>query len=411
MRILVVSNLYPPVERGGYERECWAVARRLAERGDELLVLTSSLERERAPAGEEGVLRELPFLRYRPDDSLRAPAAALRGARSARDALARFRPELVFVWNGAQIPHSALYVLGTAGVPLAFRVCEHWFGRLFTDDRFMRHLYPGDRGLRRAWAGLVRGINRLPQLRLDPGVALPAAISWNSETIRRLAGTPPAVRPTLERVIHSTTFRADLFAAVERAPNPEPTIAFVGRVSPEKGPDVAVRALARLEAGHGLRARLVLAGPVESGLEARLRELAAAEGVGERVQLAGRLDGDGLAALLAEAAALVVPSVWEEPFPLVCIEGAFARCPVVASDIGGIPECLRPGEHALLFPPGDAGACADALAAVLTRPQETAARVARAYERASELSFERYLRESERFVDDAVASFGARTAA
>ena len=94
--------------------------------------------------------------------------------------------------------------------------------------------------------------------------------------------------------------------------------------------------------------------------------------------------------------------MWEEPFPLVTIEGALARVPLVAADVGGIGEGMHDGEHALLFARGDARGAADALASTLRDAGgETAARVVRAYERAQTFRLGPYLDEQERFVEDA----------
>ena len=120
--------------------------------------------------------------------------------------------------------------------------------------------------------------------------------------------------------------------------------------------------------------------------------------------MVGRLELDDLAALLARSHVLVVPSLWAEPFPLVSIEGALARVPIVASKTGGIPEQLGDGDRALLFPPGDADACAEAIAAVLSHPGEAAARAVRAFERASSLSWDNYLRETDAFIRDSLAA-------
>lgn len=403
MRILVVTNLYPPVVRGGYEMECAGVVERLRER-NEVRVLTSRHGRRDAPP-EEGVARVLPFLPFGRRHSVAAPLSTPRAARLTRRAVEAFRPEFVFVWNGSQIPHAALRILADTGLPLAYRVCEHWFGRLYVGDRFMRHLAPGERGLRGAWARLVRAVNRGdPALRLDPARTSRAAISWNSDALRRLTPMPPSVEPVLERTIHPVTSQAARFERLERRPAERPTIAFVGALKEEKGPDVACRALALLRSRHGIDARLVMAGPVERRMRRRLEALGRELGVAGEVELAGRLGTDALGELLGSAHTLVVPSVWEEPFGLVCLEGALARVPIVASRVGGIPECVRDREHALLFPPGDADACAAALAETLSDVQATRDRVARAFERGRELSLERYLDESERFVADATAA-------
>src|SRR5947209_4958163 len=106
MRVLVLSDLYPPVAFGGYELECAALVDRLRER-HEVTVLTTDLRAGEQPA-EAGVLRELPFMGGRLRPALTAPAAALRAARVTRAALERTRPELVYVSNGAALPQTAI---------------------------------------------------------------------------------------------------------------------------------------------------------------------------------------------------------------------------------------------------------------------------------------------------------------
>ncbi len=61
----------------------------------------------------------------------------------------------------------------------------------------------------------------------------------------------------------------------------------------------------------------------------------------------------------------VVPSV-EEPLGLVALESMAAGTPVVASDTGGLPEIVRPGENGLLVPPKSPGALADAIIKMAT---------------------------------------------
>ncbi|MHB8059829.1 MAG: glycosyltransferase family 4 protein [Gaiellaceae bacterium] len=339
MKILVISNLYPPAVRGGYEVECAGVVDHLRGRGDEVTVLTSKLGR--GGAEDEGVLRLLSLLSQSPLGALRAPLASISAARATREAIASVRPDLIFAWNCAQIPHAAVYVALESGVPVAFRVCEHWFGRLFSGDQFARHLLPGDRGLRRAWAAFARSVNRRGDLRLEmERSAFPVAISWNSRFIREAAPASPLLEPVHESVVLSTSRNGARFASVERKPDDEVLISYVGRLSPEKGPEVAVNALALLRDRHGVEAKLVLAGPASRVEQRALAQLAASLGVADRCRMVGRLEPSALADLLARSHALVVPSLWAEPFPLVTIEGALARVPIVASRVGGIPEKL-----------------------------------------------------------------------
>lgn len=404
MRILVISNLFPPAVRGGYENECAGVVSHLREQGEEVTVLTSTRGRRREH--DEGVLRKLPLLPQTPLGSLRAPLASVSAARTVLAAIASRRPELIFVWNGAAIPHASIHVALESGIPVAFRVCEHWFGRLFESDQFTRHLRPGDRGPRRAWAGFVREMNRVGPLRIDLDRSpFPVSISWNSAFIRTAAPPTPLLEPVLETIIHSTSLNGRRFeSAARHSPAARPRICFAGRLSSEKGPEIAVRAVADLRDRHGIEAELTLAGAGTRAERRRLMREAESLGVSGLCSVAGRLDSADLAELFSGSDALVVPSLWAEPFPLVTIEGALARVPVVASRTGGIPEQLEDGRHALLFEPGDSSACAEAIAATLERPDVTSARVREAFARAKGLSWENYLLETDEFLAASLAA-------
>ena len=395
-RVLVLSNLYPPIAHGGYEVECQGVVEHLRQR-HEVLVLTSDKDRGAAPA-EPGVRRELPFLpRRRLTDAL-SPLYALRGAKAARRALEDFRPDLVYVWNGAQLPQAAIRVLETSGAPVGYRVCEHWFGSLYRSryDPFVRGLAGG------RWRRAARAWNRLPGLGLDFETTSEVAVSWNSEALRTQVEIPPLLRPAFEQVRLPATRQGEELVGLERHPAPRPTLGYVGRISPEKGVDVALRALAQL-GGEGVEIEFEIAG---GGADEHLRELealSASLGIAARVRFLGPLDTGELKDFYARIHALVVPSVWEEPAGLVLVEGALAGVPLVASRVGGIPEIVRDPEEALLCPPGDPAALAAALRRTLTDPEEASKRVGRARERAQGFRIGPYLKAMDEFIEKVVA--------
>lgn len=395
-RILVLSNLYPPIAHGGYEVECQSVVEHLRQR-HEALVLTSDKDRGEAPA-DAGVRRELPFLpRRRATDAL-SPLYALRGAKAARRALADFRPDLIYIWNGAQLPQAAIRVLETSGAPVAYRVCEHWFGSLYNSryDPFMRGLTGG------RWKHAARAWNRLPALGLDYKTPSEVAISWNSEALRSQVKVPPLLQPAFEQVRLPATRQSEALVGLERQPAARPTVGYVGRISPEKGVDVALRALAQL-GDEGEKADFEIAGGGEPEHLRELEALAASLGIAARVRFLGPLDVGALKDFYARIHALVVPSVWEEPAGLVLVEGALAGVPLVASRVGGIPEIVRDPEEALLVAPGDPGALAAALRRTLADPEVTAKRVGRARERAQSFRIAPYLKAMDEFIEKVVA--------
>jgi glycosyltransferase involved in cell wall biosynthesis len=437
VRILIVSNLYPPVAVGGYEKRCAHTVQWLA-RSHEVLVLTSrrgrgavesqsgrgAVEAEsgrgaleshpgRSAAGSderpgshprERVLRELPFLEHSVGGSLRAPLASLKAARTMRRVLREYRPDLVFVWNAAQIPRAIVPIAAEAGCDLALSVADPWLSAFVEGDQFLRHLAGSDRGPRRLWAAVLRLVNQLPALRIDLTRTAAVAIAWNSEALREMSTVPPCLTPVLERVIYPASRNEELFAGVPRAPSPTPLIAYVGRLEPEKAPDVACRAVALLDERHGIEARLVLAGTGDPRELAALGQLADELGIADRVEFAGSLEAGEVAGLLARSHALVVPSRWQEPFGLVALEGALARVPVVASLSGGMPEMLLAEEEALFFAIDDVEACAAELACTLEDPVATAERVRRAFARARGYSLERYRADYDAFVEDALGA-------
>jgi glycosyltransferase involved in cell wall biosynthesis len=136
----------------------------------------------------------------------------------------------------------------------------------------------------------------------------------------------------------------------------QPLILFLGRLYPEKGADVLIRAIrGRTERRSAPPATCLIAG--DGPERPRLEALAA----GHPVEFAGFVDGAAKADLLARATAVVVPSRWYENAPMAILEAFAAGTPVVASRIGGIPEMVRDGVEGLLVEPGDAGDLARAL--------------------------------------------------
>ncbi len=133
-----------------------------------------------------------------------------------------------------------------------------------------------------------------------------------------------------------------------------------GRLSPEKGVDVAIRALALLD-GAGLD--IAGTGPEE----ARLRALAEQVAPG-RVRFHGLVDKAGVHRLMLAASVVAVPSRWYENQPMVVLEALSRGVPVVASALGGLPELIQPGVTGSLVPPNDPAALAAALAPFVADP-------------------------------------------
>jgi glycosyltransferase involved in cell wall biosynthesis len=130
----------------------------------------------------------------------------------------------------------------------------------------------------------------------------------------------------------------------------------IGRLVPEKGFDVLLRALARSRA-HDVGVALAGEGEARPALERLATEL----GLAERVRVLGYVDGTRKTRLLHRCLALTCPSTWAEPFGLVLLEAFASGRAVIGSAVGGIAEVVRDGETGLLVPPGDHCALAAAI--------------------------------------------------
>src|SRR6266702_4471959 len=143
-----------------------------------------------------------------------------------------------------------------------------------------------------------------------------------------------------------------------------PIIACTCRATQEKGVDHLLRAFDRLQPGPILL--YAGDGPAFASLQALRDSLPSRD----RIHLLGyRTDRE---ALLEAADVCVVPSVWEEAFGLAALEAMARGKPVVATQVGGIPEIIQPGVTGLLVPPGNDATLAQAIASLLANPTTAA---------------------------------------
>jgi glycosyltransferase involved in cell wall biosynthesis len=152
-------------------------------------------------------------------------------------------------------------------------------------------------------------------------------------------------------------------------PTDPPRIAFVGRLIPNKGPDVLIEALLELrQLGVGFKAVFLGDGPMRAALERR------AAGLGATVEFRGQIHD--VSNHLHRADLLIRPSL-TEGLPLAVLEGMACRVCVIASDIPGNSDLIKDGENGRLVPPKQPAALAAAIRALL-RDSEQRRRMAAA---------------------------------
>lgn len=357
MRILVLSNMYPPHHIGGYELSCKDVMDRLRARGHEITVLTTTMRvhgvEDPSEERAHGIRRDLSF--YWDDHKLVSPPFRERLAReranqrALADALEAARPDVVSVWNMGAMSLGLLTTLGERKMPMVFAVCDDWLVYGPKLDAWTR-LFKWSRSVARAARGMFGVPTAMPDL-ADAG-----AFCFVTDFVRRRAQEKGRVKPRHSTVVYSGIDRIDFPAA---SPEPKPwrgRLLCVGRVNELKGVDVAIEALAQLPADTSLD----ILGRAEPAYRARLGETIARFGVADRVRFEV-VERSDLPARYRAADALLFPVRWEEPFGLVPIEAMACGTPVVATGLGGSAEFLTDGGNCLLVPPNDPAALASAV--------------------------------------------------
>lgn len=123
----------------------------------------------------------------------------------------------------------------------------------------------------------------------------------------------------------------------EHPENP-PYLAFLGRISPEKGPHLAIE-IAKRSGWH-----LKIAGKVDAVDRDFFEQEIKPKIDGKQIEFLGEANHAQKCALMGGAVATLFPITWREPFGLVMIESMAVGTPVIAADIGSVPEVIAHGK-------------------------------------------------------------------
>lgn len=365
----MLSWEYPPLVVGGLGRHVEALARELVAAGHVVDVVTRGEKDEVVDELLDGVrVRRAaadPIAIDFTTESLLAWALAAEHAliRAALPLLRRGRPDVVHAhdWLVAQ---SAVTLAAQSRSPLVATVHATEAGR-------HQGWLPAPLNL------AIHSVERWLVHAVDAVIACSATMRAEVSRLfeldaARVSLVPNGIDPDRWHVPASVRN-----ATRERLAPDGPLLAFAGRLVHEKGVQTLLDAMRPLRERHrGLRLVIAGTGPYQPDLLARARRLR----IARAVDWLGFVADDELAAVLAAADAVVVPSRYE-PFGLVALEAVTAGAPVVVADTGGLHDFVTQRMAAASFPPDDVPALVDAVGGVLT-DRDAARRTSR---RAAEL--------------------------
>jgi len=373
VRILVLSNLYPPYTIGGYEQACRDTVEDLRDRGHHVEVLTSAygLQRPTSADGIHRLLRLDPFwLPERVRDGLPALFAHnVSGYKTLKRLLRSVRPDVVYVWNMAGLTISLLTGAQRAALPIVLNIQDKWLLDMRRDPWFAAWTYQSRSTARAALKAMLRVLvdplvpTRLPALRSESAQYVSAAFAalhtWHGWSFAR------------ERVIYNG-IDTQVFAATRRELIMRPyKLLFVGQLAPGKGAHTAIEAVAILvrQLGRDAVTLTIVGGGHDTVYQQRVHWLAHASALEDIVRFVGPVARPDTAALYADHDVLLFPSSWIEGFSLVLLEALASALPVVGTTTGGSAEILEDGRTGLVVPPDDVMALARQVARLIDDPR------------------------------------------
>lgn len=356
---------------GGVETNVLETAQRLRRAGVEVTVFAGDLfdesrwERRRdRPESVDGIA-----VRWFPVVKRQIPFVTMPMFPGLVPALARADPDVVHAHSHryGHVLQSALYSLGSR-TPLI--VSAHYHPADRRENAWKRMLL---RGQDLAFGSTAYRVARrvVVETELERELVRPFAPAT------RLRVIPPG--------IDLDAWKADSGTELP-FPVPSRYLLYAGRIAPNKGLEMLVRALALIPAER--RLALVLMGR-DWGMRERLEAEAAGLGVAGQLHWLGHVDRPAVwREVFRRAHAFVLPSEWEA-FGLVLLEAMAAGVPIVATGVGGVPEVLEGGRCGRIVPYGDPAALARALTEVDGQPEETRETVGRASSRVEQFTWDR----------------------
>ena len=373
MRILFLSNFFPPARPGGYTQWCHEVAERLAERGHTIGILTSCYESAKAPANEQNIYR---LLHLEGDLAYYQPLHFFtQWKKQHRENLASltqtvqdFAPDLIFVW-GMWALSKALPALAEQLLPgrVVYYVSDYWLSALDMHTTYWQ-------------SSTRRSPMQVPKRVLGKiAISMLAKEGKSDLKLEQVICVSARVRDLLveaglpiqhARIIHGGTDIERFLGVRDRDyRSGHLKLLYAGQLVHHKGVHTAIEAMARLVNERRIKQiTLTLVGSGHPDYEALLRDLVDRERLHDFVTFHEPVSKDKMAAVFQQFDVLIFPSIYEEPLARVTQEAMASGLVVVGTTTGGTKEILRDGETGLTFAPEDADGLAKHVARLISDP-------------------------------------------
>lgn len=365
MRIVVLSDLYPPYYEGGHEIMCKVVAEGLLQRGHDVFVLTSNygLDRKETYNNVYRLLYSLDFgsgkwFRKR-WNQLRVGLYGRLNYLITKKIVRELRPRVVYCGQIDLISAYPLMAIKELDIPVAYHLAAYGLANLVKGCILEKNV------LKLLYRRVISGLTRLDKIDVRYLMVVSEAVKKkyveagfresNISVIPPLGMARDQLRMVEARVLESR--------------KKERKLLYVGRVVRNKGVHVAVNSVGYLINQLGItNVSLDIIGDGNPEFIAYLNKLVKNLKLGGVVKFRGKMSREDVIKEYSKYDILVVPSIWEEPFGIIILEAMSQGIPVVATNVGGIPEIISDKEDGILVAPNDPIAMAEKIKELLEDP-------------------------------------------
>ena len=362
MRLLFISNLYPPLELGGYEQWCQEVAGGFRARGHDVQILTSNYRANELTSWETNVHRRLHLQadihHYEPLHFLtRFQEEEAANKAALQQVIGAFRPDLILVWGMWNLSPSVAYwaeVLMPDRV--AYFISSYWPADV--DMHLQYWQLPANHVLGK-W--VKRPLRALANRQLQQNNYPPHL------QFQHVRCCSHYVRDTLLQQDKIPTSAEVLLGGIDPTPFMRPSkpsqtngnhklrLLFAGRLVEDKGVNTAVEALGLLrQQNQAADLELTILGGGHPGYEALLHDLAAENQVTAHIKFCPQVPRAEIPNWMEGHDVFLFTSIWPEPMARVVMEAMAAGLLVIGSEVGGQTEMLVNEVNSLTFFPEDA---------------------------------------------------------
>lgn len=348
-RVLMLSWEYPPQTVGGLARHVHDLANALVGLGCHVHVIT-------CPTAERGIYSlEQGVHVHRISPDLLTAANFMDWVEQLNQGMVALASKMLEVFGSFHLVHAHDWLVGAAAEAISQQLNLPLVATIHATE------YGRNQGLHNE---LQKRIHKLEEKLVNNAHKVICCSNYMQQEIIRLFKQPPGKVYAIPNGVEIKNIVTGLEDNGQKN-NGDRTIAFLGRLVPEKGIQVLIGALPLILKKAG-PVSLAIAGKGPYQLE--LEQLAYRLGVADRVNFIGFVDDEGRNRLLGGATVAVFPSLYE-PFGIVALEAMAAGVPVVVSDTGGLGDIIEHGMDGYITPPGDEHMLAHYVAELLNNPE------------------------------------------